>query len=172
MPEVDCSDTATLASAGAGPALLADAACPPDNRRGIRCCGDRRLHFPAGVFGQQLANDTFIGAGGIEVHLASIVRHCRRDFNPGFDSQLDSTQGAAYSAVRGDASLGQQRILRSILRHAVHSPNQKRTESTSGTIPSWHGTEPGHHGCHDPRGIRGANFFPAVRSDSRRPVPG
>ena len=39
---------------------------------------DRRLHLPAGVLREQLANGAFIGTGEVKVHLAcTIMRHCR-----------------------------------------------------------------------------------------------
>ncbi len=68
MEEIDRANASPLPTLGTGPSQLADTAGAPND---WGCSGDGNdliLHFPAGLFPEQLANGALVGARGEDLH--------------------------------------------------------------------------------------------------------
>ena len=68
MEEIDRANASPLPTLGTGPSQLADTASAPND---WGCSGDGNdliLHFPAGLFPEQLANGALVGARGEDLH--------------------------------------------------------------------------------------------------------
>ena len=79
MEEIDRANASPLPTLGTGPSQLADTAGAPND---WGCSGDGNdliLHFPAGLFPEQLANGALVGARGEDlhgVHHHAALPHC------------------------------------------------------------------------------------------------